>query len=126
MKQFIDGIDIVKQTPILDKMWYTDLFAWIGILVAISTVIVYAIQQKNSSRLKFLKKIRFRYLLITYFIGLAAAFLTMMPIPGLYVESGRYTYQVKFNDDIPVGYIQDNLEVKKVDGDIWTVKFKQE
>ena len=90
-----------------------------GILVAILFIIPMCrgLKKKN-------KKIR-TIGIVGYVFGLLIMISSVIPFPGVYKETGRYTYKCIMEDNVSAKYISDNFNIISVEDDIWTIEDKE-
>lgn len=120
MNSIIEGMKVLEQTPIKegnDSLFLTIL--GVGMLVAILFIIPMCrgLKKKN-------KKIR-TIGIVGYVFGLLIMISSMIPFPGMYKETGRYTYECTMEDNISAKYISDNFNIISVEDNIWTIEDKE-
>lgn len=119
--KIIEGMKVLEQTPIKEgnELLFIILLCS-GILVAILFVIIpmcIGLKKKN-------KKIR-TIGIVGYVFGLLIMISSMIPFPGVYKETGRYTYKCIIEDNVSAKYISDNFNIISVEDNTWTIEDKE-
>lgn len=124
MKNIIEGMNVLEQTPIKDYTTLSGIIIVIGIGTAIIATIIFFIKTKSQHKIYWKDKCS-KIFLIFYIFGLAIAIFSVIRFPWFYVETGRYTYKCTFEDNIVANYISDNFNVIGVEDGMWTIEDKE-
>ena len=120
MNNIIEGMKVLEQTPIKagNASWFFTMIG-VGTLVAILFMIPMCkgLHKKN-------KKIR-TIGIVGYVFGLLIMISSTIPFPGVYKETGRYTYKCIMEDNVSAKYISDNFNIISVEDNTWTIEDKE-
>ena len=123
MKNIIEGMKVLEQTPIKDYTTLSGVLIAIGISMAIIATIILWIKTKPDHRVDFKSKL-FKGFLFFYVFGLGMAVFAVIRFPWFYVETGKYTYKFVLEDDVTANYISDNFNILSVEDGVWTIEDK--
>lgn len=123
MKNIIEGMKVLEQTPIKDYTILSGVFIAIGISMAIIATIVLWIKTKPDHRIDFKSKL-FKEFLFFYVFGLSMAVFAVIRFPWFYAETGKYTYECVLEDNVSANYISDNFNILNVEDGVWTIRDK--
>lgn len=123
MKNIIEGMKVLEQTPIKDYTILSGGFIAIGISMAIIATIVLWIKTKPDHRIDFKSKL-FEGFLFFYMFGLFMVVFAVIRFPWFYAETGKYTYECVLEDNVSANYISDNFNILNVEDGVWTIRDK--
>ena len=116
MTNIIEGMNIINKTAITEPYL---LPFWLLLLggVIVSVRGVYLWWKKNNPKEK---------LGITFYVvGIIIMFSSVIPMNIINKETGRYTYEVTLEDNVPAKHISDNFNIINVTDNIWTIEDKE-
>lgn len=122
MKNIIEGMNVLEQTPIKEYTTLTDIFIGLGTCIAVIAVVVLLFKTKSEYRIDTKSKL-FKGFLFFYVFGLVMMFFGIC-FPWFYVETGKYTYKCELEDNVSASYIGDNFNIISVENGIWTIEDK--
>lgn len=122
MKNIIEGMNALKQTPIKDYTTLSSVITWTGVGLAILAIVLMIIFY---SKIKMsLTDLKFKIFLLLYAFGIATSIFSMIRFPWFYAETGRYTYECTLEDDVSANYISENFIIIGVEDDVWKIEDK--
>ncbi len=123
MENIIEGMNVLESIPIKEYTTLSNIIMWLGILIAILSVIFLMIKSRGNNRINIKTKV-FKGFLFFYIFGLIMAIFTAIRLPWFYVETGRYTYKCELEENVSANYISDNFNVISVEDGVWTIEDK--
>lgn len=123
MKNIIEGMKVLEQTPIKDYTTLSGVLTEIGIFIAVMSIVFLIFKNRDKEKIDIKSKI-FKTFLFFYVLGLGLALFSVIRFPWFYVETGKYTYECELEDSISANYISDNFNIINVDNDVWTIEDK--
>lgn len=123
MNNIIKGMKILEQTPIKEYTMVSDILTWLGIAIALLSVVFLIIKIKEKERIDIKSKM-FKGFLFFYVFGLAMSLFSIMHFPWFYKETGKYTYQCELEDNVSSNYISNNFNILHVKDGVWTIEDK--
>lgn len=124
MKNIIEGMNVLKQTPIKDYTTLSSVITWTGVGLAILMAALMIIICSKNNEIS-LKDVKVKRLLLLYAFGIVMALFSLIHFPWFYAETGRYTYKCTLEDDVSANYISDNFYIIGVEDNVWTIKDKE-
>lgn len=123
MKNIIEGMKVLEQTPIKDYTTLSSVLTGIGILIAVMSIVFLIFKNRDKKKIDIKGKI-FKAFLFFYVLGLSLALFSTIRFPWFYVETGKYTYECELEDSISANYISNNFNIISIDNDVWTIEDK--
>lgn len=124
MKNIIEGVNVLKQTPIKDYTTLSNVITWIGIGLAILAIVIMIIAKAKDKKNN-LEDIKVKRFLLLYAFGIVMALFSMIHLPWFYTETGKYTYECTLEDNVLANYISGNFNIISVEDDVWTIEDKE-
>lgn len=123
MKNIIEGMKVLEQTPIKDYTTLSGVLTGLGITIAIASIIFLMIKTREKEKIDIKSKV-FKGFLFFYVFGLVMAVFAIIRFSWFYVETGRYTYECVLEDNISANYISDNFNILSIEDGVWTIEDK--
>ncbi len=123
MGKIIEGMKIIEQTPIKDHTTLSGILITLGLCISIIAYVVFIIGTRAEYEIDFRTK-SFKKFCIFCVFGLVMVVFAAIPFPWFYVETGKYTYECKLENDISANYISDNFNIISVENGVWKIEDK--
>lgn len=123
MKNIIEGINILEQTPIKDYTTLSSVLTGLGLAIAIASTIFFIFKIRDEEKIDTESKM-FKGFLCFFVSGIVIALFSLIRFPWFYVETGRYTYECVLEDGVSANYISNNFDIIDVENDVWTIRDK--
>ncbi len=120
----MNGMHVLAQTLIREDNVFTILLFLVGACIMIVSVVVCFIRMSDISRKRAYVKNPERsakFAAVGFFIGIGVMSLSSF----CKSETGRYTYQCTFDENVTTGSIEEHFDVISFDNGVWTVKDKE-
>ena len=121
MNNIIEGMNVLDKTPIKDYTTLSDVFTVLGLFIAIIATVVLVVKRIDKNEIDYTT---IKILLFCYVLGIVMSIFSTIRFPWFYVETGRYIYKCKLENNISTNYISNNFNVISVEDGIWTIEDK--
>ena len=124
MKNIIDGMNVLDQTPIKHYTTLSGIITWSCVGLIILAVALLIIKTRSKKEINF-KDRSIKRILFLYLFGIVASIFSVIRFPWFYAETGRYTYKCTLEDDVSANYISNNFNIIGVTDGVWTIEDKE-
>lgn len=124
MKNIIDGMNVLEQTPIKDYTTLSGIITWLGVGLAILAIALLIIKTRSKKEINF-KDRSIKRIFFLYVFGLVTSIFSVIRFPWFYTETGRYTYECTLEDDVSANYISENFNIIGVEDGVWKIDDKE-
>lgn len=123
MKNIIEGINVLEQTPIKEYSTLSSILTGLGIFIAIMSIVFLMVKTRGADKINIKSKM-FKGFLFFYVSGIIVVLFSVIRFPWFYVETGRYTYECELEDSVSANYISDNFNIVSIENGVWTIEDK--
>lgn len=116
-----DGIEILETVPIMTYTGWSISILICGILIMIFSLVFWARAHKGE---RYVQLVQCLPLIGGLLLGLVISVCSLIQVPVLYEETGRYTYTCIIEDEVSMKDIYSNFEIVEAKGKIYTLKDK--